>query len=57
MTPEQDEPMAPGDEAPADDDWVGVTVCEHCGGSGVVDGDDCPECGGTGQTTKAVGGG
>jgi RecJ-like exonuclease len=54
---EEDEPMAPGDEAPEDDDWVGVIVCTQCGGSGVVDGDDCPTCDGTGQLTKGVGDG
>jgi DnaJ-class molecular chaperone len=59
MTDEPRKPhdMAPGDEAPEGLESTGVDVCPRCVGSGVVDGEDCPECGGTGEVVEGVGGG
>jgi DnaJ-class molecular chaperone len=52
-----DPEMHPGDEASPDEASVGEDVCEKCGGSGQVDGRECPECAGTGVVQRAVGGG
>ena len=49
--------MAPGDELPPDNANAGLNVCAGCGGSGRVDGERCEECGGSGETVEAVGGG
>jgi DnaJ-class molecular chaperone len=59
MTDEPRKPhdMAPGDEVPQGADAAGEDVCPRCVGSGVVDGEDCPACGGTGRVTEGVGGG
>ena len=56
---EQDgrEAMGPGDEAPPGEALAGENLCRACGGSGQLDGGECPECGGTGKTTSAVSGG
>ncbi len=51
------EAMAPGDEAPPGERLAGENLCRTCGGSGELDGRDCPDCGGTGKTTSAVSGG
>ena len=51
------EEMAPGDEAPPGQGLAGENLCRACGGSGELDGRDCPECGGTGRTTSVVSGG
>jgi hypothetical protein len=47
----------PGDQAPPGTPETGEDVCPRCVGSGVVDGEDCPERGGTGTVTEGVGGG
>ena len=39
------------------DPQVGENVCPDCGGSGTVDGRECPACRGTGRIIEAVGGG
>jgi DnaJ-class molecular chaperone len=52
-----DEPMKPGDEAPAGEPAAGENTCEACGGTGREDGGTCPECQGTGEVREAVGGG
>lgn len=48
---------APGDEAEPGTPGTGEDLCRACGGSGKVDGKDCPECGGTGKIIEGVGGG
>jgi DnaJ-class molecular chaperone len=49
--------MAAGDELPPDNENAAANVCAACGGSGRLDGEHCEECGGTGETIEAVGGG
>ena len=56
-TPDDFPDMAPGDEAPPGTPETGEDVCPRCVGSGVVDGEDCPGCGGTGRVIEGVGGG
>ena len=46
--PEEVEPGTPGS---------GENICRACEGTGTVDGEDCPECGGTGKVTVGIGGG
>jgi hypothetical protein len=48
--------LKPGDEAPAGSTGTGENVCRRCGGSGKVDGGQCPECKGTGVVTVVIGG-
>jgi hypothetical protein len=48
---------APGDEAPPGTPGTGEDVCPRCGGSGKLDGADCPECEGTGIVIAGIGGG
>ena len=55
--PGKPEEMAPGDEVPEGLESAGADVCPRCIGSGVLDGEDCPECNGTGRVTEGVGGG
>lgn len=50
-------PLAPGDEARPGTPGSGEDLCRRCGGSGQLDGQPCPECGGTGKVTVGVGGG
>lgn len=49
-------PMAPGDEAPEGTPGTGQNVCRRCGGSGKVEGLDCPACAGTGYVVTGIGG-
>jgi hypothetical protein len=46
--------MKPGDEAPPGDPMAGENLCRACGGSGIVDGQPCTNCAGTGKTTSAT---
>ncbi|HSD75841.1 MAG TPA: hypothetical protein VLA98_00490 [Solirubrobacteraceae bacterium] len=48
--------MVPGDEAPQGAPGTGEDVCPVCGGSGLLDGAECPECEGTGRVVRGVGG-
>ncbi|HLO63581.1 MAG TPA: hypothetical protein VK165_11545 [Azonexus sp.] len=48
--------MSPGDEAPEGTPGTGQVVCRHCGGSGKVEDEDCPECEGTGYVIAGIGG-
>ncbi len=50
-------PDEPGDEAPPGSPGTGENLCRRCNGSGEVDGEPCPDCGGTGKVTTGVGGG
>lgn len=56
--PRQDKPrtMRPGDEAPRGTPGTGEALCHACGGSGKLEGQPCPECGGTGIIIQGVGG-
>lgn len=49
--------MEPGDDAPAGTPGVGENVCSRCNGSGEIDGEPCPNCGGSGVVEKGIGGG
>lgn len=51
------EPMAPGDQAPAGTPGTGENVCPRCNGSGDVDGGTCPACEGSGTVIEGIGGG
>jgi DnaJ-class molecular chaperone len=50
------QPMSPGDEAPAGTPGTGEAVCQRCGGTGQIKGQECPECGGTGKVIRGIGG-
>ena len=49
--------LNPGDEAAPGTPGTGEDICRRCGGSGAIDGKDCPECGGTGKVVEGIGGG
>lgn len=49
-------PMAPGDEAPPGTPGTGEDICRTCGGTGQLNGGPCPECEGTGQVVRGIGG-
>ena len=49
--------LNPGDEAAPGTPGTGEDLCRKCGGSGTIDGKDCPECGGTGKVVEGIGGG
>lgn len=46
--PEEVEPGSPAS---------GEDTCRRCEGTGRVDGEECPDCGGTGTVTVGIGGG
>lgn len=49
---------APGDEVEPSTQGAAETICDVCDGSGHLDnGEQCPNCNGTGVIIKAVGGG
>lgn len=50
-------PERPGDEAPEGTVGTGDALCPRCTGSGKIDGNPCPDCGGTGVVTEGIGGG
>jgi hypothetical protein len=57
-TPVEPEPARHrGDEAAPGTPGTGAAVCSRCGGSGRVDGTECPECDGTGKVIHGIGGG
>jgi DnaJ-class molecular chaperone len=45
------------ERVPADAPGAGENVCRKCNGSGRVEGEKCPECGGTGKVPTGIGGG
>jgi len=49
-------PMTPGDEAPEGTPGTGRNVCRDCGGTGRIEGRDCPQCAGTGFVITGIGG-
>lgn len=50
-------PLKPGDDAPEGTPGTGEDLCPVCGGSGEKDGQDCPNCLGTGIVQEGIGGG
>ena len=46
----------PGDQAPPGTPGTGENVCPVCAGRGVVDGNSCNNCAGTGKITVGIGG-
>ncbi|MDO1581782.1 hypothetical protein [Rhizobium oryzicola] len=44
------------DEVPAGMPASGENACRHCGGSGKIGTDPCPECNGTGIVVTPIGG-
>ena len=55
-TPIQPE-MTPGDEARPGTPGTGEDTCRECDGVGRIDGEPCPNCGGTGKVNEGIGGG
>lgn len=51
------EPLNPGDDAAPGTPGTGEDLCRRCGGSGRIDGVECPNCGGTGKVIEGIGGG
>lgn len=47
----------PGDDAAPGTPGTGEDLCPRCGGSGVLDGAECANCGGTGKVVEGIGGG
>ena len=54
---EQNVPLNPADEGPADAPGIGEEVCGACHGTGLVEGQRCAVCGGTGKVVRGIGGG
>lgn len=50
-------PLNPGDQAPPSTPGTGEAICDHCKGTGKVNGQECANCGGTGKVIEGVGGG
>ncbi len=46
----------PGDEAAPGTPGTGENLCRNCNGSGRIEGEPCPECGGTGKVIEGIGG-
>jgi len=44
------------DKVPPGTEGSGEDICRKCGGSGKIDGEDCPDCKGTGKVTTPIGG-
>ncbi|SDD17201.1 hypothetical protein [Paraburkholderia lycopersici] len=50
-------PLNPGDQGPPDAPGVGEDLCSACHGTGLVEGQRCAVCGGTGKVLQGIGGG
>jgi hypothetical protein len=48
--------LNPGDEAPRGTPGTGDDICPECHGKGRINGSPCPNCGGGGTITRAIGG-
>ena len=46
---------SPGDEVEPGTEQTGTLPCERCHGTGKLDGEGCPNCGGTGEVVVNVG--
>lgn len=55
-TPHEPEHLRPGDEAPPDVPGSAEAPCRNCNGTGVVNGQACPACEGTGNVNVEIGG-
>ncbi|PMR77144.1 hypothetical protein [Billgrantia endophytica] len=55
--PDTTRPEQPGDQAPPGTPGTGQNVCRACQGSGRIEGEECPDCGGTGYVIEGIGGG
>jgi DnaJ-class molecular chaperone len=44
------------EEVPPGTPGSGEEICRKCGGSGKIDGKDCPACDGTGKIVAPIGG-
>ncbi len=53
---EGDGTLNPGDDAPPGTPGTGEDVCAACHGTGRVEGEPCPDCGGAGKVIAGVGG-
>jgi hypothetical protein len=49
--------MNPGDEGPPDAEGIGENLCRRCGGAGKAEGEQCPDCRGSGRVLEGIGGG
>jgi DnaJ-class molecular chaperone len=49
-------PLNPGDEAARGTPGTGDDICPECHGNGRRNGSPCPNCGGSGTITRAIGG-
>jgi hypothetical protein len=45
------------EKVPAGTPGAGENICRRCRGSGRVEDEKCPDCGGTGKVTTGIGGG
>ena len=50
------ETLCPGDVAPPGTPGTGENICRKCSGSGQIDDETCPNCGGTGKVIEGIGG-
>ncbi|MEM5403873.1 hypothetical protein [Paraburkholderia unamae] len=50
-------PLNPGDEGPPDAPGVGEDLCGACHGTGLVEGERCAVCAGSGRVMRGIGGG
>lgn len=55
-TDRNDETQNPGDVAPPGTPMTGEDVCPRCGGTGKVDGSECPDCKGKGTVIEGIAG-
>lgn len=48
--------MSPGDQAPEGTPGTGQNICGACNGTGIRNGEACPECEGSGYVITGIGG-